>query len=334
MKKYMLTKKKHKFTDLIVKGSILLFIFVFQSCGNNNEITDPIDDPSSGGKSTANIELKFASPSNLVDNALLYAFNTSKQFQYKLLNVNKTENKLSTSMTVGNWNLVLLSSDSDIENSITRPSFNGAMSTSKMWETPLNSSGDFLTQPPEELRYASFLNTDIVSNTITYIRNAKLNRCVGKIRVILNHSGFGDIPAGQSVTDYIELQDVPTTLSWESKFLPNATTPTVSAKPLRSYLKFDVTGKADTINFIVPAHMATDATDVTTHKVKMKISMMLGGNPFTGKGVVTIPFYPEPNQIVDVNLTFRGEPDALLDVKVKVKEWETELSQNENNWSL
>jgi len=322
----MLTKSKYRLTDSIVKGSILLFILIFQSCNNDTDTSE--------GASTANIELKFASAPNLVDNALLYAFNTTKQFQYKLLNVNKTSNLLSTSMNVGNWNLVLISSDSDVENLITRPSFNGAMSASKMWETPLNSSGDFLTQPPEELRYASFLNTDIVANTITYIRNAKLNRSVGKIRVILNHSGFGNIPAGQSTTDYIELQDVPTTLSWENKFLPNATTPTVSSKPLRSYLKFDVTGKADTINFIVPAHMGTDAMDVTTHKVKIKASMMLGGNPFIGKGAVTIPFYPEPNQIVEVNLTFRGEPNALLDVKVKVKEWETELIQNENSWSL
>lgn len=326
MKEYLLKKGQCRLINLITKGSILLFIFAFQSCGNNNEIIDSIDDPSS----TTSLNLRFASASNFVDNALLYAFNSTKQFQYKLLNVNKTEDNLSTSMAVGNWNIVLLSSDSDIENSIMLPSFNGSMSASKMWETPLNTNGNFLTEPPEELRYASFLNTDIFSNTITYIRNAKLNRCVGKIRVILNHSGFGNIPVGQSTTDYIELQDVPTTLSWESKFLPNATTPTVSSKPLRNYLKFDATGKADTINFIVPAHMGTDATDITTHKVKMKACMMLGGNPFIGKGVVTIPFYPEPNQIVEVNLTFRGEPDALLDIKVKVKEWETEILQDEN----
>lgn len=334
MKTYILTQSKRRLTDLIIAGSVLLLILGLQSCGNNDEITDPIDNSTTGTEATANVELKFASASDLANNALLYVFNTTNQFQRKQLNVNKVGNKLTTNMAAGTWNLVLLSSDANIESSIKLPVFNEAMSTAKMWETPLDAGGNFLTKVPEELRYASFPNTGILANTTNYINNANLKRSVGMIRVILTHSGFGTIPAGQSTTDYIELQDVPTTLSWESKFLPNKTTPTVSSKPLRNYLKFDAAGKADTVNFIVPAHMGANAADVTSHRVKIKACMMLGGSPFIGKGATVIPSYPAPNQIVEVKLTFRGEPDALLDIKVKVKEWETELNQNENDWSL
>lgn len=334
MNRNILTHSKKSLIDIIIGGSIILLLLGSQSCSNSDEVIDENIDQ----KIQANMQLKF-SAADFAANASLYVFNTSNQFLYKQLNVNQSGNELSTNMLVGNWNLVLLSSNNatDITDKIVLPAYNGAMSTAKMWETPLLTGGQFLSQAPEELRRASMANTQINANSTTTLTDVKLDRCVGKVRIILDqYSGFDPVAAGTSTNAYVELLNVPTTLSWEGKLLPNKTTPTVSTKPLRSYWKFDSAGKADTVNFIVPAHMGSDAytavgipTDTSTYKITLNACMILGGSPFFGKGPIVVPFVPKPNRIVEVKLNFRGEPDALLDIKTTVKEWEDEIIQNE-----
>lgn len=310
---------------LALSASLLL-----HSCSNDDQL-----EPNSGQKSALTMDMRSVS-ANLLNNSQLYVFNTSGNFVKKQLNVFKSGDELTTNMNVGTWDLVLLSNTEDISGLITPPPPAGAMSSSPMWQTKLLPGGNFLSQAPAELRYAPIPNTLIQLNT-QIRKTAELNRNVSKIRVILkSHTGFDPVAAGLSTSAYVELLDVPTTLNWEGKLYPTRDNPTVSPKPLREYLKFDASQKADPIDFIVPAHRGTDAftavgmpTDTTRHKLKLRACMLLNGVPFYGKGAVEIPFVPKVNRIVQVNLTFRGEPDTELDIKVTVKDWEPYINQDE-----
>lgn len=325
-----MNKIKHPFSCYKIREYISLFIsfllLIFTSCKEDSLAEET-------QKSSLKMQMRTVS-SSLVDNTSIYVFDTNNKFIEKKLNVIHLDGVLTTSMKVGSWNLALLASNIDISNNIILPSYQGLMSSSPMWKTKETSDGQFLSQTPAELRYASMPNTEIVKDITTY-KNTTLNRNVAKIQVILKaHSGFDPVSAGTNQYSFVELLDVPTTLSWDGKLYPNKTNPEMSDKPIREYFKFDGNEKADTITFIVPAHRGLDAfelqhNDTTTHKLKLRASMPLKGKAYYGKGAVTIPYVPKINSITQVSITLRAEPNTLLDIKITVKDWEKEIVQSE-----
>lgn len=288
-----------------------------------------------GDSPAANVTMSLKSGTNPVfmGNASIYVFTGTDQFVEKKLNVTVSGNKLFTYMPVGTWNLVLLTCSSDISGQVIQPPYGGA-NTFPMWKTGLIApANEFLSQAPGELRYEVLPNTAIIQDQLT-TKQATLNRNVAKIQVILKtYTGFDAVSPGQNNYAYVDLLDVPTTLDWQGRYYPDKNNPEHAGnKPIREYFNFDAQLKADTVDFIVPAHRGSDAfdlqhNDTTTHKLRLRASMPLKGQSYFGKSPFEISFVPKINRIIQLVLTFRGEPETNLDVKVTVKEWADPIDQ-------
>lgn len=309
--------------------ALIFFLLLFvQACNDINSDIEP-EEP----KVDFSLNMKSADPS-IINNALLYVFDDSavpnSNFIRRQLNINRTGDVLSTYMAVGTWNLVLLSCTEDIFANITPPSSITGKISDPMWTTQKTTDGNFLKEVPE-LRYSQIFGVSI-SEGVTTPRNATLNRNVAKIQLILEEATGFDEPLAdkQNGRAYFELHNVPTTLSWEGRLIPNPNTPDVSDKPIRKYLNFASSGKADTLNYIIPAHTPRDGSDIATNKIKLKGCMILNNQEYFGKTsteLVEIEHTPEPNKIIQVKIRFRGEPNTNLDIKVTVRDW-AKVEQN------
>lgn len=310
--------------------AIFALLLLLSAC-DGDKITDGDETPASNVTMT----LKSGTDPVFLENAAIYVFTSDDKFVEKKLNVNvdKVAKKLSTYMSVGTWNLVLVTCDNSITDKIILPPY-GASSSSTMWKTGFtDATQKFLSQTPAELRFASLLGTTIVKNDKTET-SATLNRNVAKIQVILKeYTGFDAVLPGQKNDfAFVDLLDVPTTLNWKGEYLPDRKNPYNSGTiPIREFLNFKYNKAnelvADTVNFIVPAHRGSDAfeaqpKDTTTHKVQLRMSMPLKGQSYFGKTPVKLSFVPKVNCITRVVVTFRGEPNTDLDIKVTVKPWQ------------
>lgn len=306
---------------LCLVGICLASSVLFQACDKAaDDDTDKTD-----AKLSMNMR---AVPVEIMNNTAVYVFDQFANYHHKQLNLVQTGDVISTSMVADTWDLVLLSCNTDISDKILLPNYGQAMSSAPMWKTALKPGGNFLSQMPE-LRYASLIPVVILPN-VTTDKEASLNRNVAKVRIILgDHNGF-DTVVGTHVYAYAELLDVPTTLFWNGKL---STSPAdISSKPLREYFNFNAAGVAEALEFIIPADIDADSFNpATAHKIRLKVSMPINNLPFYGLTAdpIEIPFVPKPNGIIEVNLTFRGEPNTNLDVKITAKEWEPYIDQTE-----
>ncbi len=318
---------------------LLLFAILPYSCVDSNEgLEDPVE-------SAFTVQMRGADAETFLQNTSIYMFDDSRNFVEKKLNVRKEENKLTTNVKVGTWNIVLLTCDKDISQDIILPAYGSLMANSPMWKTKteVTTEGEFLSQTPDELRYVMLPDVEIEKD-VTKRVSTLLYRNVAKVQVILKEYGnFDDVTESNRSMAYAELLEVPTTLAWNGKLYPDGIAPDYSQKPLRENFIFDATGKADTLNFIVPAHRGSDAftmqdgelkpnpspTDLSTHKLKLRVSMPLGNEEYHGRSGegIEIEHVPQPNKIIRVFVTFYGR--TTLDIKIDVKPWEDWIIQDE-----
>jgi len=317
----------------LAKVVILVFLLLMSACN---------DDKIAGGeeekdlrKPNVTMNLKAGTDPVFLNNAAIYVFKNDDKFVEKKLNVNVdvNENKLFTYMTVGKWNLVLLTCDRKISGDVILPPYGGD-SSNPMWRTKYTTPAeDFLSQAPAEFRYAALLNTEIKENEATN-KKATLYRNVAKVQVVLKeYTDFDQIKPGKNDYAFVDLLDVPRTLDWTGRYYPGKNNPEHSGEvPVREYFNFNAQGKADTVNFIVPAHRGSDAfeahpIDTTEHKLRMRMSMPLNKGIYYGRTPVEISFVPKVNKRIILNVTFRAEPQTNLDLKVTVKDWEDPINQ-------
>ena len=294
---------------------ILFFLFLTTSCTSEEHAEEAV--------SGVSLQMKSVS-TNLLSNTQLYVFANDHKFIRKQLNISRNQDRLFTIMEAGYLNLVVLGCEEDISENITQPPSGILAGQYPMWKTPLKSDGEFLEQTPE-IRYAA-LPVHIEEN-VTKSASAILNRNVARIQVILkDYNGFDEI-SGTHPLAYTELLDIPTTIMWDGKL--SLASENISEKPLREMLSFDSEGKADTVNFIVPAHLSSTIADTITHKLRLKMSMPINNIAFHGKTPIEIPYTPQPNRNIQLVVTFRGEPPAKLDIQVSVKDWEDYIIQEE-----
>lgn len=314
----------------------LLWVIFTISCGDRNAV-----DTEEAGVSRLSLQMRAGEADIFVPNTSIYMFDEGNLFVEKKLNVTREGNKLSTNVAVGTWNIVLLTCDQDIQGNISIPSPKSRMDSAPMWQTKPTSDGNFLSQTPSELRYGLLQNVTIEPEKVTE-KSTQLYRNVAKVQVILkDYHGFDEITPSNQAMAYAELLEVPTTLAWNGQLYPNGNSPTVSDKPMRENFTFDNEAVADTLNFIIPAHRGHDAfniesgilvhnpapTDTTTHKLKLRVSMPLGGKEYFGRSAegIEIPIVPKVNSIMQVTVTFYGK--TSLDIKIGVKEWEDWIIQ-------
>lgn len=330
----------------LAKTSVAVFtvfsFMMFSSCGNDDSQLIEEDED----EITSNVVMDMKSvPTNIMNNALLYRFDgtANKSFIEKQLNITKTGDKMTMSMpvsTVANpWNLVLLSCDTDISSKIFRPTVTvpeRRMDYAKMWETGLTGTAptQYMDDTPSELRYAPIPNVVILKNQQNYA-SATLTRNVAKIQVVIEKfEGFETVTTTNAHA-YAELHGVPNALTWAGRLYPSTTAPQLSSKPMHKPIVFNA-GKADTLNFVVPADRGnlTNPADTTKHKIKLKLSMPLKNSlgiledyygktaDDSGNPILNIPFVPKANGIIQIIVkSFTGEPATELDMSVTVKPW-------------
>ncbi len=316
----------------------LLWVIFTISCNDQNAV-----DTEESGVSRLSLQMRAGEAEIFVPNTSIYMFDAGNLFVEKKLNVTREGNKLSTNVAVGTWNIVLLTCDQNIQGNISIPSPKSPMDSAPMWQTKPTSDGNFLSQTPSELRYGLLQDVTIEPEKVTE-KSTLLYRNVAKVQVILkDYDGFDEITPSNQAMAYAELLEVPTTLAWNGQLYPNGNSPIVSDKPMRENFTFDNEAVADTLNFIIPAHRGHDAfkiengilvhnpapTDTTTHTLKLRVSMPLGGEAYFGRSEegIEIPIVPKVNSIMQVTVTFYGK--TSLDIKIGVKEWEDWIIQEE-----
>lgn len=337
--KYMNTMRQHmSLNKQINKMAMVLcaaiLIPVMSSC---------LNDLSKGEEPQDNVTFDTrALPVEIMKHATLYVFDENNLYLGKQYNVTKTGDVMSTSMAVGKYQLGLISCESE---DITANSqfkvptpYAGNMQISPMWVTGTYTNSDsktLLSQTPE-LLYVPIRDVVILHNQTTPV-DTRLFRNVAQVQFVLqDHDGFDTMFEAQpNKNAFIDLLNVPTTLTWEGKYgrsggeIIVAKDGSSNLIPMRENLIFNYNKEnkfvADTVRFIIPA-----GTESNSHKLKFQISMPIAGQPFYGKSDTPIEIIhtPKPNTIIRVNiLKFRGEPDTNLDIKVTVKDWLGPLKQ-------
>lgn len=296
--------------------SIGLLAFLYYSC-SNAESESVID----SGKPMLTFGMT-RSTQNIINNTQVYRFATDWNFRQKVQDVIPGTDNLSMNMPAGSWNIALVTADKDITSNITSP-VKGQERKGKMWETKV--IGGELPSVPE-LRTAFLDNVDVVANTTNTAGPVDLSRNVALVKVVIDNIGGLKTDAGTA--HEIELNQVPTTLDWAGKVMPNTTTPYVGSVPMKGTFKIsDMLGdtalqQCDTLEFVIPAHMGNDylsASPVDTLKSKLTISINLKseyGSDIIKQNMV-IPYVPRVNRILFVQL------DMLSQIKVyaKILDW-------------
>lgn len=340
-------------------GTFAMFALLLLLSGcDNDKVTDADTDTDDSPAPNVTMTLKAGTDPVFMKNASIYVFTDDDKYVGWKPNVkvNLIDNILSTNMPVGTWNLALLTCDVSLAgNAIASPYVGriippavGGNSNSPMWETGkyTDQAKQFLSQTPAELRFDSIKNAAISEGLVTK-KQATLHRNVAKIQVILDYSAFDAITPANKNLAYAELLDVPTTLNWRGEYLPDKDHPYNSGDvPIREYFNFKekiVDGVmklvADPVDFIVPAHRGVDAfeavhQDITAHKLRLRLSMPLNDQSYFGKSdpPITISYVPKINRIIQLNVKFTGEADTKLDVKVTVKDWDSEIIEQEEEF--
>ncbi len=312
---------------------LILLLLTFQSCSNSQDVIEEQEEQRTAGL-TLNTK---AVPMEMINNALLYRFDTNDKFMGRQLNVTNpsTDVLYTNSAPTGTWNYVLLMCKTNLLDKIINPLspyVDGGRTNDKMWETA--TSGGYLLQTPE-LYHVYMPNVTIVDGVDTQVGTVTPRHNVSMVRFTMEdrYTGFDAITSTSNPLAFVELYDVPTSLRWDGGLYPSHTAPTLSTVPMREYFEFDSSTpkrKAKKVEFIIPAHLST--TEVTTNKLKFKVSMPLGNASYYGKTTtpMEVGFYPKANKIIQIDLTFAGEPEIGLDINLTVKDWETEIDQSED----
>lgn len=276
-------------------------------------------------------------PSSIMDNAVVYTFDKDEKYVGPLLNPVKEDSQIISYLPAAKWQLGIIAADGvniTAQDGFRRPPLPGGNMHSPMWVLPVQTqnSKEFLKEPPEIL-YVPIKDVDIQANQTTHIdeNDARLFRNVAQVQFqVIEHTGFDALPQKPDFSEhaFIDLLNVPSTLTWEGKYGrdtgTNAITVAKNASgliPMRKNILFDKVGNemvADIVKFLVPAGVNDD-----NHYLKFQISMPLANAPFYGKTEtpqpISIPI--QANHIVLVKVIFSGEPDTDLDIKVTVKPW-------------
>ena len=138
----------------------------------------------------------------------------------------------------------------------------------------------------------------------------------------------------------IKLHDVPTTLSWEGKVLPDKNDPATFDKPLQvapKYFSWHPSMKADYPMLVIPAHRGSDfwaadgltmngnAADTLMKRITVEVEITHNNGRKTIFGPRPLPLVPKCNRQMDITLTL----NTYMDIEVRQLPWNVETPQVE-----
>lgn len=290
---------------------------MFFSCVNN-DATNGSEKPATENYVT----LATRSGSRLTDNMQVYIFNGQganyDHFVKQALNIERSADQLKMPIEVGKWNLVLLTDETRPLTGITPPVAGTPRANLPMWQTePV--AGNLPDAPV-------LVFGEVLEQTITpggdHTATCAMNRAASLIKVVLREGIGADLSAGDVHT--VSLIDVPTTLSWSGKLLPNTADPRIGkmtrSLPLHAHPTQPSLQESDTVYFIIPAHIGSSTADTLQQKLKIQLSIVMPGNNIKESSVREIPITPKANTTLIVNLKYY----AAVEVQTIVVPWTVE----------
>lgn len=306
-----------------MKKLVLLTISVwlaFSGCENMENI------PGNGPEQEGNLSFDTRSVSQeLMDHSRLFLFdgdnrnNAIGQYNREIIGISRNANILSAQVEAGKWNIGMVSCETNPLTQLKTPVRGTALKDNLMWETvpvagSLPDTPEILTEVIEGINILPDINNQATAN---------YRRHVAKIEILLK-DGVGFKTGGGH---YVYLKNVPTSISWGKSLYPNKDNPYHSGEiRMTKELTFQDAGsghqKSEAASFIIPAHISTSATDLTTHKLKLGVIFKTVGGTTYEKHDVVINEAPRDNSILRVNLTAKGG----VEVKTEIVDWELESS--------
>ncbi|MCC8062287.1 MAG: hypothetical protein LIO68_03460, partial [Rikenellaceae bacterium] len=266
------------------------------------------------------------------------------QFNHKVLNVDRSADRLSMNVPEGTWDLFLLSADPAVRAGIRNPVRGSDRASQKMVEFAAwdNSEPSVVRVP--ELRTAR-IDGQVVSANQQQTASATLARNAAMIKVVV--ADVEGVEEGYS-SHLFELRGVPNALSWSGSLWPDKENPQVGADPMRTPLSISTdpaTGRqhSDTLTFVVPAHVGTDylatnPADTSTHKLRVWLRLHTAAGDVEKEA--ELPLVPKANKIivarlfVKADLTFNTTIEEWTDTEVNAGFGQTSLQVSKTNVGL
>lgn len=247
---------------------------------------------------------------------------TDKMFYQELYEVTRDASggKVTAKIETGSWNMALLSTPNG--GNIIPPVAGTVMSLLPMYTyQPTINAGK--SSDAHEI-YLDNKVTPTITSGGNHTMAAQLNRTVAKVELIIEKATPNFNLSG---THWIQLHNIPSTISYTGALLPNQTFPDTLASSLRApiTLQNDGTGwykGRDVISFIIPAHRGTDYTnaapaDTTTLKMNVTVNLeRSSGTLFSEQ--FEIPYVAKQNKTLRVHITV---DDGVMFV-ANVLDWE------------
>lgn len=290
---------------------------MFFSCVNN-DATNGSEKPAAENYVT----LATRSGSGLTDNMQVYIFNgqgtSYDRFVKQALNIQRDLDWLKMPIEVGKWNLVLLTDETRPLTGIIPPVVGASRDLLPMWQTePANGN-----LPDAPVLVFGEVREQQIDPEGNHTATCSMNRAASLVKVVLREGIGADLSAGNVHT--VSLIDVPTTLSWSGKLLPNTADPLkgkmTRSLPLHAHSTQPSLQESDTVEFIIPAHIGTSAADTLQKPLKIQLSIVMPGNHVQESEVREIPITPKANTTLIVNLKYY----AAVEVQTIVAPWTVE----------
>jgi hypothetical protein len=227
---------------------------------------------------------------------------------------------MSMEARVGVWDMVLVNADQPDLARLIPPVAGRRMAELPMWQT--ETGGDGMLRPMPELRTAH-IEEQLVTVAGPNEGDASMVRNVAWVKVVVHEtSGMDTDPAAVHT---VTLGNVPTTLSWEGRLLPDRHNPATGGMSGTVTISEDPVTRiqtSDTLYFMIPAHkgsdwLSSDPADTTTRKLLLSVDFAKqGGGSYVNENV-EVPITPKMNRILVLDLYVK----ARLTIAAEIIDW-------------
>ncbi len=249
------------------------------------------------------------------DNTQIYLFDGQGadrgEFRQRIFSISRTvDDKLSIPVPYGTWDLTLVSTNDDNELDISQPIAGTSRTGQKMYELkPING---VLYSAPELI--TAEVSGQVINPGQTHQASTIYSRNVALVQFVIEDASSLDSGGEHQIS----VGNIPTTIDWDGRLLPNATYPTTST--MRMLGEFEVLSTngvqhTNTVSFLVPAHKGTAAADTTKCQLDVMVSLdMQSGGRYETSLPVKVPLVPRANEILQVKLMLNAELNIVSDI--------------------